>query len=260
LHQIALDDVCVLFALRRESMFFRREFPPHLCFDGAPCWAWFGGPAWLTVLQVETGVGAANVERVLDWLLGEPKLDGAVYRPKLVLFAGYAGALSPELKVGDLVLADAIVNETGHRWPTTWPGPLGVGSWNPPLHRGSILTADRLIATVEDKSWLHEKHGAIAVDMESAAFASRCAKHGVPFGVLRAVSDDARTPLSPVLASLLAGGAVSPWRLLTTIARRPRIIAELLRLGRYTKHASNQLGAGLGELLTLTLPWFDGQP
>ena len=257
-HRIALDDVCVLFALRREGMTFRREFPPHLRFDGAPCWAWFGGPAWLTVLQVETGVGSANVGRVLDWLLAEPTLDGAIYRPKLLLFAGYAGALSPELKIGDLVLADAVVDEAGHRWPTTWPGARADGAWNPPLHRGTILAADRLIATVEDKQRLHQQHGALVVDMESAAFASRCAKHGVPFGVLRAVSDDARTPLSPALATLLADGTVSPWRLLAAIARRPRIVAELMHLGRHTKHASRQLGAGLGELLTLTLPWFEG--
>lgn len=259
MHQIALDDVCVLFALRRESMVFRREFRPHLRFDGAPCWAWFGGPAWLTVLQVETGVGVANVERVLDWLLGEPKLDGAIYRPKLLLFAGYAGALAPDLAVGDLVLADAIADEAGRIWPTTWPGPLPAGTWQPPLRRGTILAADRLIATVDDKQQLHQRHGALAVDMESAAFARRCTAKGVPFGVLRAVSDDACTPLSPALASLLAGGTVSPWRLVCAIAKQPTLIAELLRLGRHTKHASRQLGVALGELLTLTLPWFDGE-
>ena len=95
--------------------------------------------------------------------------------------------------------------------------------------------------------------------MESAAFAKRCSEKGVPFGVLRAVSDDAGTPLSPALASLLAGGTVSPWRLVRAIAKQPTLIAELIRLGRHTKHASRQLGAALGELLTLTLPWFDGE-
>jgi hypothetical protein len=46
-------------------------------------------------------------------------------------------------------------------------------------------------------------------------------------------------------------------RLVSAVARRPSLVPELMRLGRDTRHAARQLAAALGELLTLTLPWFD---
>ncbi len=252
---LRLDDPCILFALRRERGPFCREFRPHQAFAGAPCWAHFCGPAWLTVLVLETGVGESSVAHVLDWLLAKPKLAGVPYEPKLIVFAGFAGALTEQLHVGDILLADAIANEQGQSWRPTWPGELPGGTWKPPLHRGRLLTMDRLIATTEEKRRLGAQHQACAVDMESALFAERCTKAGVPFACVRAISDEVTMPLSPALTSLLSGGAASPWRVVRTLARHPRMLPELLRLARDTKRASKQLGLALGELLTLTLPW-----
>ena len=257
---LLFDDPCILFALRRESAPFRREFRPHQAFPASPCWARFCGPPWLTVLVVETGVGQAHVARVLDWLLAKPKFDQVTYQPSMILFAGFAGALTDSLHVGDIVLADEVLDAHGKRWPTTWPTPFPEGHWTPPLHRGRLLTVDRMIAMPEEKRRLGEQTAAVAVDMESAHFAARCTQAGIPFGCVRAISDEVTTPLSPNLASLLSGGAVSPWRLLTALARRPRMSPELLRLARDTKRASEQLGLALGELLTLTLPWDLSEP
>jgi len=93
--------------------------------------------------------------------------------------------------------------------------------------------------------------------MESATFARLCTKRGIPFGCLRAISDDLDTALSPALVSLLTGGRVSWWRALRALLRRPSLFKEFLRLGRDTRLASAQLGKAVGELLTLTLEWFE---
>jgi hypothetical protein len=106
-----------------------------------------------------------------------------------------------------------------------------------------------------EKRALGERYGAAAVDMETAAVARACGRAGVPFGCVRAISDDVDTPLSPRLAALLAGGRVSPLRLLGQVARAPGLVGELWRLARQTRLAARQLGRALGELLTLTLPW-----
>ena len=258
MNQILLDDPCILFALRRESAPFCDEFRPYLTVRGAPCRARFCGPAWLSVLVLETGIGQTSVGHALDWLLAAPKLDGVAYRPKLILFAGFAGALTNALHVGDIVLADEVIDTHGHRWRTTWPEPVAHATrlaerWTPTLHRGTLLTTAELLGSVADKRRLGKVHQAVAVEMESALFAARCTKAGIPFGCVRAISDDVTTPLSPALLSLLSGGAVSPWRLLVGLARHPGMLPELLRLGRDTKRASTQLGLALGELLTLTL-------
>jgi adenosylhomocysteine nucleosidase len=242
-----MDDPCILFALRRESAPFCRQFRPRHAFPGSPCWAHFCGPASRSILVVETGVGQANVARVLDWLLARPKFDGVPYEPRLIVFAGFAGALADGLHVGDIVLAEEVVDERGQSWRTTWPG----GSSR---YRGRLVTVDQLTATSADKRRLGEQYQACAVDMESALFAARCTQAGIPFACLRAISDEVTTPLSPALTSLLSGGNASPWRVLKTLARHPGMLPELLRLARDTKRASRQLAIVLGEVLAVTWP------
>ncbi len=253
--ELAFDDPCVLFALARESGPFRREFRPQQTFPGAPCRARFCGPAWLSVLVVETGMGTAHTERALDWLLGRPLLGNVAYRPKVVVSAGFAGALRKPLLVGDVLLATEVADMEGNVWPATWPAELPEGPWDPPLRRGRLLTVARAVAEPQAKRELGERHGAAAVDMETAVVARACSRAGVPFGCVRAISDDADTRLSPRLAALLAGGSVSPLRVLGQVVRAPALAGELWRLARQTRYAARQLGKALGELLTLTLSW-----
>jgi adenosylhomocysteine nucleosidase len=251
---IRFDDPCILFALERERGPFCEEFRPNQTFAGAPCWARFCGPAWLSILVVQTGVGPNRVAEVLDWLLAKPKLDGVPYEPGLLIFAGFAGALTETLRIGDIVLADEIVDTHGNSWRPTWPTDLGIEPWIPPLQRGRLVSVDQMLGAVEDKRRLGSQHQALAVEMESAVFAQRCTQSGLPFACVRAICDTVDTPLSPVLATLLSNGSASPWRVLTALVRRPALLPELMRLARDTKIASRQLALALGELLTLTLP------
>jgi len=255
---IAITDPCILFALRREALSFQREFRPHTRFTEAPCRAWFCGPSWLTVLVVETGIGCTAAERVLSWLLNEPLFGNVPYRPKLVLSAGFSGALRPEWRVGDLVLATEAADTEGNNWKATWPGELPAGDWQPPLHRGRLLTTPLLIGDPEPKRELGQRHDAVAVDMETAAIARLCTEREVPFGCLRAISDELATPLSTQLVEVLNAGRVTPWRVIAALVRRPRLLAEFWRLAGETRYAAKQLGLGLGELLTISLPWMAG--
>src|SRR5690242_2970261 len=121
---IVFDEPCVIFALRRESAPFLQEFRPQQRFPGCPCWAWFCGPEWLSVLVLETGVGTARAEQAMQWLGSTPKLGDVPCRPKVVLSAGFAGGLAEELRVGDIVLATEVIDPDGTAWPTTWPESL----------------------------------------------------------------------------------------------------------------------------------------
>lgn len=250
-----LDDPCIVFALDRESQAFRQEFRVQQRFAEAPCWARFCGPEWLTVLVLHAGVGTARMTSAMEWLLGEPKFGNLVYRPRLILCAGFAGALREGLQVGAVVLATEVVDADGQRCPTTWPEELPSGEWRPPLRRGALLTARKLINTPEEKQALGKQLDCVAVDMESAAVARLCHKKNVPFGCVRVISDDVHTTLSPQLVPLMATGSVSIPRLLWTVVRSPGLVWELRRLARHTHLAGQHLGKALGELLTLTLPW-----
>jgi adenosylhomocysteine nucleosidase len=251
-----IADPCVLFAMSRERRGLNRDFPITQSFPGAPYWARFCGPAWLSILVLETGIGPDRARRTLEWALGKPLFDGVPYEPSLILFAGFAGSLDESLRVGDLMLASDVCDLEGNCWPTTWPGELPTGAWQPPLRRGTLLSSPHLVGSAEEKRHLGQTLGALAVDMESVAVARLCSKKGITFGCLRVISDDMHTPLSPRLVSLLAGSQISWWRVVSALIRQPSLLREFMRLERATRLASEQLGKGLGELLTLTLEWF----
>jgi adenosylhomocysteine nucleosidase len=252
---ILFDDPCVVFALRREAGPFLQEFRPQQRVPGGPCRAWFCGPEWLSVLVLETGVGTDRAEQAMQWLFGPAKLGDVPCRPKVVLSAGFAGGLAESLRVGDVVLATEVVEPDGTTWPATWPGELPPGEWRPLLHRARVLTTRQMIGDPAEKRRLAEQHQTAAVDMESAVIARWCRRQDVPFGCLRAISDDRHTALSPRLVDLLSGGRVAWPRLLAALAGSPRLAGELWRLARQTRLAARQLGTALGEVLTLTLPW-----
>jgi adenosylhomocysteine nucleosidase len=176
---------------------------------------------------------------VLDWLLAKPRLGEADYAPRWIVFAGFAGALTDALNIGDIVRPSEIIDETDRCWPTTGFAPTS----------GRLLTVDQLTATPADKRRLGFQHRASAVDMESACFAERCTNARVPFACIRAISDTVTTALSPALLSMLEGGYVSTWRVLKSLARRPGMLPELLRLARDTRLAARSLAAALDGML-----------
>ncbi len=152
-------------------------------------------------------------------------------------------ALEPELGVGDVLLADEIVDVTGGRWLTTWPD----RSLAPALRRGRLLTTAELVASPAEKRRLGVLHQAQAVDMEAAHVAARCARHGVPFGCVRAISDHVDMPLSAALVALLAGGRASPQRVVAALLRRPALACELCALARHAQGgpAAGRCAAGI---------------
>lgn len=235
---IAITDPCIVFALRRESMAFRRAYPYQQRFPGAPCRAQFRGPSSQAVLMLETGLGAAAMESALRWCLNGPCFGDLPYRPRLVLSAGFSGALRSEQHVGDLVLATEIVDIEDNCWKIESLDALPTEEG---ITQGRLLTVSELVSDPSDKQRLGEQYQALAVDMESAIAARLCAERGIPFACLRVISDDLHTPLSPRLVDILRHGRVSPWRLGAAVLRHPRLIVELMRLAVQTRQAAQRL-------------------
>jgi adenosylhomocysteine nucleosidase len=250
--ELRFTDPCLLFALRREAAPFLRQFRPQQRFPGAPGRARFCGPASLSVLVVETGVGSRRSAATLDWLLAQPLLDNVVYRPRFVLAVGFSGGLQDKLKVGDVVLATEVIDDHGTLVPTTWPRELPEVEGTSTLHRGRILSMNAFIAASEQKRALGQRHNALAVDMESATVAQRCHQAGIPFGCIRAISDDLGTSLSPQLVEVLSGGRVSVPGLLRHLIASPRLVLECYRLAWQTRHAADRLASALGKLLAMS--------
>jgi adenosylhomocysteine nucleosidase len=226
----------VLFALDREAAPFLKSRKPIHRFADAPCAATLYETARGSVLVLISGVGFDLAKTAIDWLLAEMS-------PRLVVAAGFAGALDPDLKQGEIVVATEVVEADDQHWRTSLPAELGDETC------GRMLTSRRLIASRYDKLKMFESTHAIAVDMESAAIAEACQVAHVPCEVVRVISDVADQPISEHLARLLVGGRVSPFRVFAATITKPSLVPQFWRLGRETKIASQNLAVALNRII-----------
>jgi len=134
------------------------------------------------------------------------------YNVQCVVNVGVAGTLSPDLHIGDLAIATATVQ---HDMDTSGLGdPVGlVSKINVTYFRcdlglikacqqaaekaklrylkGVIATGDQFISAQAKKSAIVEQFDAIACEMEGGAIGHTCYVNGVPYLVIRAISDEA---------------------------------------------------------------------
>lgn len=128
-----------------------------------------------------------------------------------MLFSGVAGAISPDLHIGDLIAAtrlcqhDLDITAFGHPFGYVPEGKVFVEA-DPhllevaasvaekrgvKLKRGVVATGDQFVADAERKEWIGKTFGADALEMEGASVAVVCDAWSVPFFILRAISDAA---------------------------------------------------------------------
>ncbi len=128
-----------------------------------------------------------------------------------LLFSGVAGAISPSLKVGDLIIAtklsqhDLDITAFGHPFGYVPEGAVFVEAdkdlislgkkvaleMNKVVQEGVIATGDQFVANEERKNFIGSTFNADALEMEGASVAVVCDALSVPFFILRAISDAA---------------------------------------------------------------------
>ena len=182
-------------------------------------------------LIVVTGGGvAATLERDLD--------DKAALFPGIILSCGIAGALSPSLRPGDVVIdGNVLLVER-------------LGQALPHAHRGGVLGNGAITATAAEKRILHERTGAIAVDMESHVAARVAVRKGLPFAALRVISDCADDDLPPAaLVGMRPDGGMALGAVLASLARNPQQLSALIRTGRQADQAFRSLAQAFDAII-----------
>jgi adenosylhomocysteine nucleosidase len=198
------------------------------------------------VVAVAGGGDARSLAEKLDALHGD--ITG-------VISIGLAGALSPLLKVGDAVIADQIIFG-GERWRCDDGWRVALAARLPGAHQGPFAGSDVILQNAAAKSALHERSGALAVDMESQVAARFAAARGLKLAGLRIISDDARHVLPPAaLVAMKPDGGIAIGRVLGSLLRHPLQVPALIRTARASNKAFAELlrcrdlcGVGLAGL------------
>ena len=128
-----------------------------------------------------------------------------------LLFSGVAGAISDDLNIGDLIIADGLcqhdldITAFGHPFGYVPEGEVCIPTditlrdiakevaegKGLTLKEGIIATGDQFVANSERKEWIGDTFKASALEMEGASVAVVCSALDIPFFILRAISDSA---------------------------------------------------------------------
>lgn len=202
----------------------------------------------VAVVLVGAGMGKVNAALVTTVLVDR-------FGCSSVVFSGVAGGLDPGLAIGDIVIADRVlqidagtiagerlsVYQAGHvesinpteelgyrvgaelmdRVRMTFSGFAVPGAAR--LVYGLVLTGDQYLHCEVTRERLYREHGGRAIEMEGGAVAQVCERFAVPWLIVRALSDlagsDALTDFAAFAEQVAGSSAAVVRRLLPQLPR-----------------------------------------
>lgn len=158
------------------------------------------------VILMQCGIGKVNAAVGTTLLLDH-------FNARAVINTGSAGALDDALNIGDVIVADAVLHhdvdvtafgyEPGQmaQMPARYAcdpslakaaSQAAAGFQEASIHHGLVVSGDQFIHSQEARKKIKQTFPeAAAVEMEAAAIAQVCYRFGVPFVMIRAISDNA---------------------------------------------------------------------
>lgn len=157
------------------------------------------------IVLTKCGIGKVNAALCTTILINK-------FNVSKIVFIGVAGAVNKELKVGDIVISQDLIE---HDFDTTIFGEeFGqiprMKEWrfradknlidlascvcnknNLNFVIGRILSGDQFVNSSEKVEWFRKQFAGDAVEMEGAALAHVCCLFNIPFVVIRSISDNA---------------------------------------------------------------------
>ncbi|MCI6616489.1 5'-methylthioadenosine/adenosylhomocysteine nucleosidase [Ruminococcus sp.] len=159
------------------------------------------------VCIVVCGVGKVNAAMCALMLIEK-------YKPDLVLNSGVAGSLSPIVGIGDIVVATksvehdmngtALGDKQGEitfpdgnmmffecdKQASTLLASICKEIPDTKVAQGIIASGDIFVSDRKQRFKINDRFGALACEMEGAAIGHVCVRCEVPYGIIRAISDD----------------------------------------------------------------------
>ncbi len=206
------------------------------------------------VVLVKTGIGSKKARSSISKAIDR-------FRPSLILLIGAAGAVNPELHIGDIVVVDAI-KEIHSKKISTYRCSAALNSrimdvlkregFSPILH--DCMVFSNFIHMKQEKQTIMSNYDVMVIDMESAGVAKEASLRNVPLVDIRIVSDTAREDTLNVekiyrekkrkgIAGLFLYFLINPLELkkalllrkhLFTVSERIKTVTELLLKNSFT--------------------------
>ena len=152
---------------------------------------------------VRSGIGKVNAGMCTQILADRFQADA-------VINTGIAGSLKNEINIGDIVISTDTVDASGFGYPKGQIPRVDTFAFKADeklcalalscnekvnsdiqAFQGRVVSGDQFISDKEKKKWLAEEFGASCTEMEGGAIAQAAYLNGIPYLVIRAISDKA---------------------------------------------------------------------
>jgi len=181
------------------------------------------------VVLVCGGIGAEAARRAAVAMI-------EVYAPTVIYSVGFAGALDPSLKAGEVVQPAQVIDVTDGSRVTLSEGK-------------GVLVSFGSVASPAQKAQLRGSYGAQLVDMEAAAVWHAAEAHGVKFMAVKAISDEFDFTFPEIEKFVDAHGRFQEGRFARFVMVRPWLWGKVNRLAQ----GSNRAVSGLNDWLISSL-------
>lgn len=205
--------IAIIGAMQQEVAILKDALEQHQEVTKGGCTYYSGQLHGAEVILLQSGIGKVSAAVGTALLLSE-------YQPDVVINTGSAGGFDSSLTMGDVVISsevrhhDADVTAFGYEIGQMAGQPAAFiadeklmsiaeqalqALGNQHAVRGLICTGDAFVCSEEKQNFIRQHFPTtVAVEMEAAAIAQTCHQFGVPFVVVRAISDvaDKASPLS----------------------------------------------------------------
>ena len=203
---------------------------------------------------IESGMGTKRATAATAELISRAQ-------PRLIITAGLGGGVRPGLNIGDVVVAGQVL--TLGEGLTTKIATIANEALLRSMHDsvpgqpfrivgGTTVTTSGILNKRQADQQLAWEIVHPVLDMETSAVAEIAGRNRIPLLAVRAVSDAAEEELLFSLDELTDQDLnLRIGKVLLTIAKRPRILPQLIRLAKNSKLAANNLAIVLEQLTHL---------
>lgn len=186
------------------------------------------------VVVCKSGVGKVNGAVTTQILIDQ-------FGVQAVLFTGVAGALDPELNIGDIVISTECMQHDMDVRALGFPRGVipyeeksvftadselvelafkaGERMFPGRVKQGRILSGDQFVASREIVSELYRDLGGACTEMEGAAVAQVCSMNTIPFVVIRSMSDKADGSASVNFEEFTVQASENSYRIIEDIVK-----------------------------------------
>ena len=175
------------------------------------------------------GVGRAAATRATEAVI-------AKYEPANLVSAGLVGAITANLKVGDVVHAREVIDADSGAHFVSADG-------------DGVLVTVSAVSGPGEKRTLAQRWNADVLDMEAAAVAAQAQRSGIAFKAIKAVSDELDFVMPPLGTFVDPAGDFHTLRFLAYVAVRPKWWKHVRELNANSRKATMNLCAALGHLI-----------